>query len=177
MPRPGLVSASAGSASTFGGVSTCDRMAASAPLACWSRAGRLSRAAGDPDQALRLKGDVWADATERLVQLDVDSEPALRPLELAGEQEAALRSLMQGDARKRTGSWRACATASTTVRSATAPTTTLRLADTSGHGSAGAAEITALIRHYAAGSPEARVFVACGSMGGALCWELARDDP
>ncbi|MCC2689529.1 MAG: phospholipase [Rhizobiaceae bacterium] len=48
--------------------------------------------------------------------------------------------------------------------------------DFSDFGSAGAAEITALIRHYAAGSPEARVFVACGSMGGALCWELARDE-
>ncbi len=39
----------------------------------------------------------------------------------------------------------------------------------------GAAEIAALLRHYAGRSPGARIFVACGSMGGALCWALARD--
>jgi dienelactone hydrolase len=40
----------------------------------------------------------------------------------------------------------------------------------------GAAEIAALLRYYADRSPGARLIVACGSMGGALCWELA-DDP
>lgn len=38
----------------------------------------------------------------------------------------------------------------------------------------GAADVTALIRHYSAASPSAPVFVACGSMGGALCWRLAK---
>ncbi|MFC5385803.1 alpha/beta hydrolase [Aquamicrobium segne] len=37
----------------------------------------------------------------------------------------------------------------------------------------GAAEISALIQHYASQSPHAKIFVACGSMGGALCWKLA----
>lgn len=40
----------------------------------------------------------------------------------------------------------------------------------------GAGEIATLIAHYAARSPAAPVFVACGSMGGALCWALARDE-
>ncbi|WP_144860978.1 alpha/beta hydrolase [Mesorhizobium sp. J18] len=39
----------------------------------------------------------------------------------------------------------------------------------------GAAEIAALISLYASRSPHAPVFVACGSMGGALCWRLAHD--
>ncbi|MBY8915091.1 alpha/beta hydrolase [Nitratireductor sp. L1-7-SE] len=39
----------------------------------------------------------------------------------------------------------------------------------------GTRQIAALISHYAASSPGARVFVACGSMGGALCWRLAQD--
>jgi hypothetical protein len=47
--------------------------------------------------------------------------------------------------------------------------------DFSDFGSTGAAEIAALIDHYAARSPDARFFLACGSMGGALCWELARN--
>ena len=37
----------------------------------------------------------------------------------------------------------------------------------------GVAEIAALIDHYAASSPDAPVIVACGSMGGAICWGLA----
>ncbi|MBZ9676835.1 alpha/beta hydrolase family protein [Mesorhizobium sp. ES1-1] len=37
----------------------------------------------------------------------------------------------------------------------------------------GAAQIAALIDHYAGQSPGAKIFVACGSMGGALCWKLA----
>ena len=45
--------------------------------------------------------------------------------------------------------------------------------DFSDFGDQGAAEIAALIEHYAGASPDAKVFVACGSMGGELCWELA----
>jgi len=39
----------------------------------------------------------------------------------------------------------------------------------------GVAEIKALIAHYGKASSGAPVFVACGSAGGALCWQLARD--
>ena len=39
----------------------------------------------------------------------------------------------------------------------------------------GAAEIRALLLHYAGRSPQAPIIVACGSMGGRLCWKLARD--
>jgi hypothetical protein len=42
-------------------------------------------------------------------------------------------------------------------------------------GAGGARQVSALIAHYSAASPGAPVFVACGSMGGALCWLLARD--
>jgi len=42
-------------------------------------------------------------------------------------------------------------------------------------GDGGAAEIKALIEHYSGGSPGAKVYVACGSMGGGLCWKLAAD--
>ncbi|RVA56539.1 alpha/beta hydrolase, partial [Mesorhizobium sp. M7A.F.Ca.CA.004.09.1.2] len=40
-------------------------------------------------------------------------------------------------------------------------------------GDKGAAQVAALIGHYAEQSPGAKIFVACGSMGGALCWKLA----
>ena len=40
-------------------------------------------------------------------------------------------------------------------------------------GPAGNAQVAAVIAHYAAASPRAPVFVACGSMGGAHCWMLA----
>jgi pimeloyl-ACP methyl ester carboxylesterase len=40
---------------------------------------------------------------------------------------------------------------------------------------AGAARIAALIDHYANASPGAKVYVACGSMGGGICWLLAND--
>jgi dienelactone hydrolase len=44
-------------------------------------------------------------------------------------------------------------------------------------GDKGASQVAALIGHYAEASPNAKIFVACGSMGGALCWKLAgRDD-
>lgn len=47
--------------------------------------------------------------------------------------------------------------------------------DFSDFGDKGVAEVAALIDHYAAQSPGARIVVACGSMGGQLCWGLARD--
>jgi len=37
----------------------------------------------------------------------------------------------------------------------------------------GRAQISALISHYRSASPGAAVILACGSMGGALCWQLA----
>jgi dienelactone hydrolase len=40
----------------------------------------------------------------------------------------------------------------------------------------GASEIKALILEFASRSPGAPVFIACGSMGGRLCWALARDN-
>ncbi|MDX8436388.1 alpha/beta hydrolase [Mesorhizobium abyssinicae] len=40
-------------------------------------------------------------------------------------------------------------------------------------GDKGAAQVAALIDHYAEKSPAAKIFVACGSMGGSLCWKLA----
>ena len=45
--------------------------------------------------------------------------------------------------------------------------------DFSDFGERGEAEIAALISHYAGKSPGAKIFVACGSMGGTLCWQLA----
>ena len=45
--------------------------------------------------------------------------------------------------------------------------------DFSDFGDRGATEIAALIDHYGRASPQAKIFVACGSMGGALCWKLA----
>jgi dienelactone hydrolase len=47
--------------------------------------------------------------------------------------------------------------------------------DFSDFGDKGAGEIAALIGHYAERSPNAKIFVACGSMGGMLCWKLADD--
>lgn len=45
--------------------------------------------------------------------------------------------------------------------------------DVSNFGDMGAAQIAVLIRHYREASPGAPVIIACGSMGGALCWKLA----
>lgn len=42
-------------------------------------------------------------------------------------------------------------------------------------GDAGAAAVAGLINHYANKSPQAPVFIACGSAGGALCHRLAKD--
>ncbi len=39
----------------------------------------------------------------------------------------------------------------------------------------GAADIKAIMQHYRGKSPRAPVFIACGSMGGFLCWRLAKD--
>lgn len=39
----------------------------------------------------------------------------------------------------------------------------------------GAGDVKALMQHYTRQAPQARAYVACGSMGGFLCWELARD--
>ena len=47
--------------------------------------------------------------------------------------------------------------------------------DFSDFGDKGEAEIAALAAHYAEASPGARVFVACGSMGGGICYRLAYD--
>jgi hypothetical protein len=48
--------------------------------------------------------------------------------------------------------------------------------DFSDFGDQGAAEVAALIEHYASASPQAKLFIACGSMGGYLCWKLAAND-
>jgi len=40
-------------------------------------------------------------------------------------------------------------------------------------GDKGAGQVAALIDQYAEQSPGAKVFVACGSMGGMICWKLA----
>ena len=42
-------------------------------------------------------------------------------------------------------------------------------------GAGGAGHVAALAGHYAARSPGAPLFIACGSMGGGLCWRLADD--
>ncbi len=42
-------------------------------------------------------------------------------------------------------------------------------------GDTGAAEIKALVLDQAARSPDAAIFVACGSQGGAICWRLVAD--
>lgn len=41
---------------------------------------------------------------------------------------------------------------------------------------AGARQVASLIALYAAHSPDAPVFVACGSMGGGICWRLADNE-
>lgn len=46
--------------------------------------------------------------------------------------------------------------------------------DFSDFGDKGAGEIAALIGLYTRKSPDAPVFVACGSMGGFICWRLAQ---
>jgi dienelactone hydrolase len=48
--------------------------------------------------------------------------------------------------------------------------------DFSDFSDSGSSEIAALIDHYAEKSPGAKIFVACGSMGGMLCWQLASKD-
>jgi hypothetical protein len=45
--------------------------------------------------------------------------------------------------------------------------------DFSDFGEQGATEVAALLSIYARSSPAAPIFLACGSMGGVLCWNLA----
>lgn len=47
--------------------------------------------------------------------------------------------------------------------------------DFSNFEAAGASQVSHLISTYAGASPRAKVFVACGSMGGRICWALAAD--
>ncbi|MDP3895569.1 MAG: alpha/beta hydrolase, partial [Mesorhizobium sp.] len=47
--------------------------------------------------------------------------------------------------------------------------------DFSEFGPKGVAEVSALLSHYAQKSPGAKIVIACGSMGGAICWGLADD--
>lgn len=47
--------------------------------------------------------------------------------------------------------------------------------DFSDFAAAGAKQVASLIALYAAHSPGAAVYVACGSMGGGICWRLADD--
>lgn len=42
-------------------------------------------------------------------------------------------------------------------------------------GDRGEAEVKGVIAHFAALSPGSPIFVACGSMGGGICWKLAGD--
>lgn len=47
--------------------------------------------------------------------------------------------------------------------------------DFSDFGEKGTGEIAGLIAHFKSASPQAKLIVACGSMGGQLCWRLAQD--
>jgi pimeloyl-ACP methyl ester carboxylesterase len=47
--------------------------------------------------------------------------------------------------------------------------------DFSDFGDKGAAEVAAITAHYLEQSPKAALFVACGSMGGGVCWKLAQN--
>lgn len=42
-------------------------------------------------------------------------------------------------------------------------------------GATGTGQIAALLKTYAKAAPQASIFVACGSAGGAICWQLAQD--
>jgi len=42
-------------------------------------------------------------------------------------------------------------------------------------GAKGAADVKGLVLHFAGRSPEAPVFLACGSLGARICWRLLRD--
>jgi len=48
--------------------------------------------------------------------------------------------------------------------------------DFSNFGEKGGQEVEALLSFYAARSPRAPIFVACGSMGGRLCWHVAKSE-
>lgn len=49
-------------------------------------------------------------------------------------------------------------------------------ADFSDFGKAGASQVAAVISAYLEKSPAAKVYVACGSMGGGICWQIANSD-
>lgn len=42
-------------------------------------------------------------------------------------------------------------------------------------GAPGARQVKALVKQYAESSPGAPIFIACGSLGGQVCWALAKD--
>jgi len=42
-------------------------------------------------------------------------------------------------------------------------------------GAPGARQVKALVKQYAENSPGAPIFIACGSLGGQVCWALAKD--
>ena len=47
--------------------------------------------------------------------------------------------------------------------------------DFSDFGATGAKQVSSLISYYATSSPNAKIYIACGSMGGGLCWRLTDD--
>lgn len=47
--------------------------------------------------------------------------------------------------------------------------------DFSDFGPTGARQVASLLSYYATSAPDARIYLACGSMGGGLCWRLAND--
>ena len=47
--------------------------------------------------------------------------------------------------------------------------------DFSDFGTTGARQVASLLSYYATFAPDAKIFLACGSMGGSLCWRLAND--
>lgn len=47
--------------------------------------------------------------------------------------------------------------------------------DFSDFGVTGARQVASLLSYYATSAPDAKIYLACGSMGGGLCWRLAND--
>lgn len=48
--------------------------------------------------------------------------------------------------------------------------------DFSDFGDKGASQVATIVAHYLRLSPNAALFVACGSMGGGICWKLAENE-
>lgn len=42
-------------------------------------------------------------------------------------------------------------------------------------GPRGSRQVASLLSYYSTSAPEVKIYLACGSMGGALCWQLAKD--